>query len=52
MFADTTSFAPIIRRERVRSEGQQERLNRRVTERTRNDGRKQDRATKRSQAFA
>lgn len=49
---DTTGFAPIQRRERVRTEGQQQRMERRKADRTRNDGRKQDRYTKRSQAFA
>lgn len=49
---DTTSFAPITRAERIRTEGQQQRMDRRATERTRNDGRKLNRAAKRSQAYA
>lgn len=49
---DTTGFAPIQRRERIRTEGQQQRMDRRKDERARNDGRKMDRANKRSQAFA
>ncbi|QVW29496.1 hypothetical protein [Stenotrophomonas phage BUCT603] len=48
----TATIAPITRANRVRTEGQQQRMDRRAAERTRNDGRKQDRATKRSQAFA
>lgn len=43
---------PINHRERVRTEGQQQRMDRRATERTRNDGRKMNRAAKRSQAYA
>lgn len=46
------TFAPIARRERIRTEGQQQRMDRRATERTRNDGRKMHRAAKRSQAYA
>ncbi|HDS1003808.1 hypothetical protein [Stenotrophomonas phage BUCT603B1] len=49
---DTTGFAPIQRRGRVRTEGQQQRMDRRKADRTRNAGRKQGRAVKRSQAFA
>lgn len=48
----TATFAKIDRPERVRTEGQQQRMERRTAERTRHDGRKQDRANKRSQAFA
>lgn len=48
----TATFAKIGRPERIRSEGQQQRMDRRAAERTRNDGRKRDRANKRSQAFA
>lgn len=49
---DTTSFSPITRPARAYSEGQQARLERRSAERARKDDRRQDRNTKRAQAFA
>ena len=46
------TFMPLRKGERVRSEGQEQRLHRRAVERVVKDIRKADRATKRSQAFA
>lgn len=47
-----TNFAPITRRQRIRTDGQEQRMVRREVERARNDGRKMHRAAKRSQAYA
>ena len=49
---DTTAFAPTTRPQRVRTDGQQQRMERRLVERERNDARKLGRNSKRSQAFA
>lgn len=48
----TATFAKIGRPERVRTDGQEQRMERRKAERARNDGRKMDRGNKRAQAFA
>lgn len=52
MNTDTTSFARITKAARVRTEGQQQRLDRRTEQRARQAGRRQDRGVKRGQAFA
>lgn len=47
-----TAFAPITKRERIRSEGQEARYSHRVAKRDRQQSLRQDRGQKRAQAFA
>lgn len=46
------AFAPITKRERIRSEGQEARHGHRVAKRDRQQSLRQDRGQKRAQAFA